>query len=313
MSFTWVFDAPTGTYKNRALSEKLYEAALAETHFVEHVIPQTEFGKKKGESITLTRVRNLAVPTNARLDELSQIPEDELALTTTTITVSEWGRAVPFTSFSTDLSAFNIENAVQNALKNQLKLVLDNAAAAAFKQARVKYVPTGATSSTITTNGVPGAAATANLNMWHVEEIRDYLFDTLWVPPAVGDDYIGIFRTLGLRGLKRDADWKDWYKYTDPSNKFNSEVGRIEGIRFIETNNSGALGKVGTGSVLGEGVIFGADAVAMAEVLTPELRAKVPGDYGRSLGVAWYGIFEFGIIWDTGNPGEARIIHVTSA
>lgn len=313
MPFTWVFDAPTGTYKNRALSSKLYAAALAEAHFVEHTLPQSEFGKKKGESITITRVRNLNVPTNAKLDELRQIPEDELALATTSITVSEWGRAVPFTSFSADLSEFNIENSVQNALKNQLKLVLDNAAAAAFKQAKVKYVPTGAATNSITTNGVPGATASANLNMWHVEEIRDYMYDTLNIPPAVGDDYVAIFRTLGLRGLKRDADWKDWYKYTDPSTKFNSEVGRVEGIRFIETNNSGALGKVGTGSVLGEGVVFGADSVAMAEVLTPELRAKMPTDYGRSLGVAWYGIFEFGLIWDTGNVGEARVVHVTSA
>jgi hypothetical protein len=38
----------------------------------------------------------------------------------------------------------------------------------------------------------------------------------------------------------------------------------------------------------------------------------VPEDYGRSKGVAWYGIFEFGLIWDTGNAGEAKIIHVTS-
>jgi hypothetical protein len=28
--------------------------------------------------------------------------------------------------------------------------------------------------------------------------------------------------------------------------------------------------------------------------------------------VAWYGIFQYGIIWDTGNAGEARIVHVTS-
>lgn len=313
MSFSWIFDAPTGTYKNHTLSAKLYEAAIAETKFVEHVSPVPSFGKKKGESVTLTRVRNIAEPTTAKLQELDRIPEDALALSTTTITVSEWGRAVPFTSFSADLSAFDIENAVQNALKNQLKLVLDTAAAAAFKQTKIKYVPTGATSNNITTNGVPGAAATANMNVWHVEEIRDYMYDTLFVPPAVGDDYIAIFRTLGLRGIKRDNNWSDWYKYTDPSAKFNGEVGRIEGIRFIETNHSNALGKVGTSSVLGEGVVFGADAVAMAEVLTPELRAKMPDDYGRALGVAWYGIFEFGLIWDTGNAGEARVLHVTSA
>jgi len=46
--------------------------------------------------------------------------------------------------------------------------------------------------------------------------------------------------------------------------------------------------------------------------MSPELRAAIPGDFGRSKAVAWYGILEFDIIWDTGNPGEARIVHVAS-
>ena len=99
---------------------------------------------------------------------------------------------------------------------------------------------------------------------------------------------------------------------TDPQAKFNGEVGRIEGIRFIESNHANALGKVGTSSVLGEGVVFGEDGVVMAEALTPELRAAMPTDFGRSKAVAWYGQLEFGLVWDTGNAGEARIIHVGS-
>ena len=93
---------------------------------------------------------------------------------------------------------------------------------------------------------------------------------------------------------------------------FRSEVGRIEGVRFIESNHARALGKVGASSALGEGVIFGADAVAMAEAMSPELRAAIPTDFGRLKAVAWYGILEFGIIWDTGNKGEAKVVHVGS-
>jgi N4-gp56 family major capsid protein len=311
--FTWTFDAPTGTYKSRALSERLYEAALQETIFMDHVKPIPAFGKRMGETVTLTRIKQLTEPTSAALSENERIPEDQLTINTTSITVKEWGRSVPFSSFSDDLSKFDIENATQNALKNQLKLYLDAAAAAAFKSAKIKYVPTSASAATITTNGTPGATAASNLNVFHLEEIRDYLYDTLFAPPANGEEYIGIFRTLALRGVMRDQAWVEWHKYTDPAAKFNGEVGRIEGIRLIETNHSTALGKVGSSSVLGEGVVFGADAVAMAEVLTPELRAKMPEDYGRSKGVAWYGIFEFGLIWDTGNAGEAKVVHVTSA
>ena len=70
---------------------------------------------------------------------------------------------------------------------------------------------------------------------------------------------------------------------------------------------------VGTVSGLGEGVVFGEDNVAMAEVLTPELRAGMPEDLGRSKVVGWYGILQFGLIWTTANAGQARVVHVASS
>ena len=310
--FTWTFDAPTGTYKNHKLSSRLYEAAVENSMFMDHVRPVEGYGRNNGETVTLTRVANITEPTSAALTESVRIPEDEFSLSTQTITVVELGRAVPYTSLSQDLSMFDTENPIQRKLREQMRLVLDSLAAAAFKRTQIKYQITGAATSTITTNGTFGGAASANMNIFHVEEIRDYMFDTLRAEPAVDGDYIGIFRTLGLRGIKRDADWEEWHKYTDPTVKFNGEVGRIESVRFLETNHANALGKVGTSSVLGEGVVFGADAVAMAEAMSPELRAAIPGDFGRAKAVAWYGILAMEPIWDTGNAGEANIVHVGS-
>ena len=310
--FTWVFDAPTGTYKSHAMSSKLFEAAIEETIFMDHVRPIDGFGRKKGETVTLTRVKALTEPTSATLDENMRIPEDTLTLTNTTITVSEIGRAVPYTSLSEELSEFDIGNVIQKELRRQMARVLDTKGSVPFKAAQVKYVPTGLASNNITTNGTAGAAATANLNTWHLEEIHDYLYDTLFCP-MIGEEYVGIFRNLALRGVMRDPSWEEWHKYTDPQAKYNGEVGRWESIRLIRTNHNNALAKKGTGSVLGEGVIFGEDAVALAEVLTPELRARPDtADFGRSKAVAWYGILEMGLIWDTGNAGEARVVHVSS-
>lgn len=310
--FTWTFDAPTGTYKNHAISGKLYEAAVQNSVFLDHTRPVEGFGRQSGESVTLTRIRNIAEPTSAVLDEGMRIPEDEFDMSTRQITVTELGRSVPFTSLAKDLSEFDVENPIQRKLKDQMRLVLDKLVATAFKSTLIKYAATGAATNNITTNGTFGAASTVNMNLFHVEEIRDYLYDTLQAPPAEGDDYVGIFRTLGLRGIKRDTKWDEWHKYTDPQAKWNGEVGRIEGVRFIESNHATALGKVGTSSVLGEGVVFGEDGVAMAEAMTPELRAAIPGDFGRARAVAWYGILAFGLIWDTANAGEARVVHVGS-
>lgn len=310
--FSWTYDQPTNTYKNHHISGKLFEAAVENSVVTPHAGTVDGFGKNMGESVTLIRVRNIAEPSSADLDEMLRIPEDEFDMASKVITVGEIGRAVPYTSLARDLGKFDIENPIQRKLRDQMRLVLDTKAAAAFKLAKIKYAPTSASAATITTNGTFGTAALANMNYFHVEQIRDYMFDTIHAPPVDGDKYIGIFRTLGLRGLKRDDKWEEWHKYTNPQAKMNGEVGEIEGIRFIESNHANAFGKVGTGSVLGEGVIFGQEGIALAEAMTPELRAAVPGDFGRARAVAWYGILAYDIVWDTGNAGEARVVHVGS-
>jgi N4-gp56 family major capsid protein len=311
--FQWQFDAPTGVFKQHALSRRLYWAALENSVFMDHVSAIPSFGKNKGENVTLTRISSISEPTSANLTEGERIPEDSHSISTVAILAVEIGRAVPYTSLSQDLSFFDVQNSIQRRLRDQMRLVMDTKAAAAYKAAQVKYIPTGLAGGTFDTDGTASTSATANWNVFHIEEVRDYLFDTLQTPPAEGDDYIAIFRTLGLRGIKRDPAWEEWHKYTDPQAKFNNEIGRIENVRHIETNHANALAKKGTGSVLGEGVVFGSDNVALAEVMTPELRAAMPDDFGRSKAVAWYGILEFGLIWDTANAGEARVVHVTSS
>jgi N4-gp56 family major capsid protein len=312
-NFTWVADAPNGVYKSHEMSSALRKAAIQETKFLQFVKPEPGYGKKSGDTITITRISNLAIPTTGVLSELTKIPEDQLTITTVGITVSEYGRSVPYTEFSDDLSMFNMENIVQRALKDQMKVILDNAGAAAFKTGLVKAVATGVASLTTSTNGIAPAQATANLNMFHVQAIRDLMFSTYYVPPWEGDDYVCMISTTAKRSLITDPDWETWHKYTDPQAKYNGELGRIENIRFVEVNNPGALlPAIGLAGVAGEAVFFGADAVAMAVVLDPELRAAIPGDFGRQKAVAWYGILNFGVIWTTANPGEAKIVHFTS-
>lgn len=311
-TFTWNFDAPTGTYKNHAMSTKLHQAAVEKSVFVDYARPVDGYGRKRGESVTLTRIARLTEPSSAVLIENERIPEDSFSISTKQITVQELGRSVPFTSLSQDLSEFDLENPIQSKLREQMTLVLDTLAAAALTAAQVKYVPTGPTSKNIATTGTAGAQASSNMNVWHVEEIRDYMVDTLFTPMLDGENYVGIFRTLGLRGIKRDSDFEEWHKYTSPEKKLNSEVGKLEQIRFVETNHNNALGKIGASSVLGEGVVIGEDALVMAEAMTPELRAAMPTDFGRARAVAWIGLLKFSEVWDTGNAGQARCVHVTS-
>lgn len=312
-NFTWTFDAPSGVYKSHEMSSALRKAAIAETKFMQFVKPEPGYGKKSGDTITISRISNLVVPSSGQLQENMKIPEDVLTITTVAITVTEWGRSIPYTGFAEDLSMFDIENVCQRALKDQMKLIMDNAAAASFKTAQIVATATGVASISFATNGVAPAQAQANLQMYHVEQIRDYMFSTLHVPPYEGDDYVALVSTKAKRGLVNDPAWETWHKYTDPESKWNGEIGRIENIRFVEVNNTSALsGSIGLNGVCGQAIFFGADAVAMAVVLDPELRAAIPGDYGRQRGVAWYGILNFGMVWTTANPGEARTVFLSS-
>lgn len=311
--FTWTLDGLSDTYKQHALSKKLMRQSVEESHFMAYVRPVDGFGKNKGEQVTIVRLSDINEPTSAVLTEGTRIPEDSVALSSKTITVTEFGRAVPYTSLSLELSAFDLEQPIQAELLNQQKLTLDSAAAVAFKASLIKYTPTGVATRTIDTAGSAAAVIASNMNMFHVEEIVDYLYDTLRAPAWAGDDFVGIFRTKSLRGIKRDPAWEQWKVYNSPEAKSTGEIGRVEGLRFVKTNHNTALGLKGPSSVLGEGVVFGKDAVALAEAITPELRASRPEDFGRVRSVAWYGVLAFGLIWDTGNAGEAKVMHVTGA
>lgn len=314
-SHSWTYDSPSGVFRNHALSNDIRMAAIAKTIFMQFSKPVDNFGPKKGSNVTITRVSNVAVPSDDSLVELDRIPEDTFSLSTQAIATVERGRAIPYTSLDIDLSYFDLEGAIQKKLRDQLKLRLDYLSATAFKAGQVKAIPDGVASLTMDTDGTASTLAGANLNVYHVEQLRDQLYSTYNVAPYAGEDYMAILSTKAARGIKRDPNWEKWKIYTDQEAKFNSEIGRIEGIRFVESNNTSALSaSLGTGSVLGEAVFFGDDPIAMASVRDPELRAKESEDYGRAKGVAWYGNYGFDQIWkDSATAGEARVIHVTSA
>lgn len=312
---SWTYDAPSGVYKNHAISSDIRMASIAMTKFMQFSKPVDGYGAKKGSNVTITRVSNVAVPSDDSLNELERIPEDTLSLSTQAISVTERGRAIPYTSLSLDLAYFDLENAIQKKLRDQLSLRLDALSATAFKAGQVKAIPDGIASLTMDTDGTASTTAAANLNVYHIEQLRDQLYSTYNIAPYSGEDYMAIVSTKGRRGIMRDPNWEKWKTYGDPGAKFNGEIGRLEGIRFVESNNTNALSQsLGSGSVLGEAVFFGDDPIAMASVHDPELRAKESEDYGRSKGVAWYGVYGFDQIWkDSATAGEARVIHVTSA
>lgn len=318
-TFTWEYDAPTGVYKNHALSGELLKVAALRFIFVPFTKKIDSFGKGMGESITLIHYKPLSQPTTAQLDEETRIPIDQLTMGKTSITVQEWGRGLEYTDLAKQLSKFDPDQPAQKGLEDQMNYAMDVAAAAEFigTDAKICFIPTSLTGGTWDTDGTASAAATSNLTKNHMAAIRDYMAKDIHVPFWQGNHYAGVFATKALRGLKDDKTIEAWYMYLRKGDLiYNSEIGQIESIRCMECVIEESLSNsIGTSNVTGEGVVFGEDAVARIEIEAPHLRAQpnYKGDFGRRHAVAWYGTIAYGVIWPTATDREAKIVKIRSA
>lgn len=57
-------------------------------------------------------------------------------------------------------------------------------------------------------------------------------------PTADGEYYAGIIHPHVVGDIRLNSDWADWNKYTTPEAMYKGEIGRIHGVRFIETTES---------------------------------------------------------------------------
>ncbi len=319
MATTWTFDAPSGIYKNHYISNKLLHVAVEEMKMVPFTSPINDFGKGKGESVTLMHIKHVDEPTTAELSETTRIPIDTVEMGSRQITLVEMGRGIEHSHLFELLSKFDIVNEIQKALKLQMERVMDTAAAAAFKHTDVKviFIPTSLTGGTWDTDGTPSTAAANNLSFDHMGVISDYMVGDLHVPFYESDNYVGCFARKALRGLKGDPLWQAVHMYLKKGELFfKGEVGMAENIRCVQVNRENALSNsIGTGSITGEGVVFGDEGVARVEAEAPHLRLdpNYQGDFGRTKAVAWYGVIKFAPFWATATDGEAKIIRIASS
>lgn len=315
MAYQWIPDVPGGPLRNRFLSSDLRHASVAKTVALQFARPETGYGRRDGDTLTIQRVGNLQVPTSSVLGRNKKVPIDKLAVNTTTVTVSRMGRGIEVDEEVEILAEFDPKNMHQIALTKQLRQVMDAACGVAMKTGLTTYTPTGASTFVIGTDGGATAPiATSNMNVAHVRNIKAHLYDTLLAEPYEDDYYVCLSSYKGLAGVRHDPEYREWRRFLKPDEPFfKGLTGEVEGIRFVETNNKALLGNVGASGVLGEQIYFGADAFVMAEVQSPELRMTV-GPHGLQTSIVWIGTLGFGAVWDSSSaaPGEARVVRVMS-
>lgn len=305
----WIWDAPNAVYKNHSLSKNIRRQAIADTQFMRFVRPEPGYGKKRGESVTITRI--LSLPLAGRVNEHDRLPQGHPAIQTKQVSVSEWGFKLETTEFEENLTHFDLRNQYQGLLRDQIALTMDKMVADALKTTPYLYIPVS-TGGVFDTDGTASTTADVNLTISDLRNIHDELKGTLKCPPFRNGKYVGILSTKAARGIKNDSEYKDWLAPTTSQPLINGMLKDVENFTLIETNHYDALSNgVGSSSVMGEAVFFGADAGFLVEVMTPELRAGIPEDLGRFREFGWVGELEAGLTWE--QAATARAIYATSA
>ncbi len=316
----WALNASGGYLANAKLSKTLRNATQPMFKFRQFTRMEKAIGKGKGDTVDFNKVSNVQTAGGA-ISESNRIPESNILLKRGTLVLQEYGNAIPYTGKLDDLSEFAVDNMITVALRNDMAKAMDLAVATKFKESDISYSPTTASAGTFDVDGTVNTSALVNMNVFHVKEIIDAMKTGVYatigtgnpVPPWDGENYVCIASVKALRGIKDDPDFEEVVKYADPERLLTGEVGRFYGCRFIETNNTAALSNgVGSGSVLGECIFFGSDPVIESVAVAEEIRAKIPEDYGRSKGVAWYALLGFENVWDFSTDGEDHIVVVRS-
>jgi len=311
-------DAQGGYYLNPRLSQSLRYALKPLMKFRQFVGVKEGWGKGVGDTLYFNKITGINT-SGGTLVETNTMPENQYSIGRGTIVLSEWGNSIPFTGKLEALSEFDVTDPTQRVLRDDMASVLDKACGLEYKKTQRKYICLTTNTGTFESRADGNTFATSNIakvgpSVYHLEEITDWLRRNN-IPPWDGEDYIGIFSVNALRTIMRDGAWEDAAKYGDPERLFAGECGRIRGVRCIRETNYlvNTLGSSSGTNNLGEGIVFGAENVMEGIALPEELRQKIPTDYGRSKGIAWYGIMGWEKIYKSTDSGQNdHIVHITS-
>lgn len=276
-------------------------------------------GKKKGDTFTWDVVSDVATAGQV-LIETNTMPETNITITQGTLTITEAGNSVPYSGKLDNLSKFPVEDIIKKAMKNDAVKSFDRLAWAQFNQTLLRAIPTGGTASaavTLYTNGTVTGTNSIAYNNGHAKSIVDQMKERN-IPAYIADDYYAIAWPTTLRTFKNNLETIHQYSDTGFNLIMNGEIGRYENVRYIEQTNiakgtgtDGVTQTTWTNGVSDWIFFFGNDTVAEAIAVPEEMRGKIPTDYGRSKGIAWYYLGGFGIVHTL--AVNARIVKWDSA
>jgi len=211
----------------------------AQPHLVHH-----QFGQKRpiprgsGKTIEFRKFTPLAKALTPLTEGVTPAG-NQLDVTATTATVSQYG---DYIVMSDVLELTAIDNVIVEAtrlLGNQAGLTMDTVVRNQIVSGtNVMYAPkinasTGAETEVLSRADLD---ITCVLTVDLVEQVYTKL--KAHNTPKIDDCYICIAHPNALYDLKRDPDWRKPHEYKDTTNLYEGEVGKISGVRFVESTEA---------------------------------------------------------------------------
>jgi hypothetical protein len=302
----WGTNSLGGYMYSDELSDVIRTAMQPMSRFQQHcdAADFTDKGYGKGELFNWNIYSDIATQ-GGRLDENQKMPESNFTITQGSGTIREFGNSVAYSGKLDDLSKQPVKQIIHKALKNDANKAFEAESRAQFYATKLTVQPASGTSTTaitVETSGTAGSVNNLAMSSTHVKLISDAMKERN-IPVYADGNYRCIGRPSTFRGFKDNLEALHSYVSEGFNMILNGEVGRAyEGIRFFEQTTIAS--QAWTNSKSDEAYFFGEDTVIEAIVCPPEIRGKIPTDFGRDKGVAWYALEGFALVHTTAAQGR---------
>lgn len=295
----WGIDRLGGFMYSDQLSTYLRKQVQPMMRFRQFCSAKEAFEYGRGDTFHWSIYSNVKT-SGGRLKENQAMPETNFEISQGSLVIEEFGNSVAYTKKLDNLSKVPVESIIESALKDDCAKRLDYEAYYQFRQTRLTAYPLSGTDPSVAVieaqtaaGGNPAVTNNVGLGLGHVKSIVDSMKERN-IPGFDGDDYFALARPSTFRPIRNQLE--DLVKYVQSGwqNIRLGEIGKYEGVRFVEQTNIPS--QAWTNGKSDEAFFFGGDTVTEAVTDPEQIRGKLPGDFGRDKGIAWYYMGGFGIV-----------------
>ena len=228
---------PTLSVENKMFYDKalLVEAQPALVH--DQFAQKRPIPKNGGKKIEFRKFASLPKATTPLTEGVT--PDGKsLEVTAIEAEVAQYGDYITYSDIL-DLTA--IDPVVTEAVKvlgNQAGLTLDTITRNVLQSGtNVYYCPKiGADGKTTEVSDRSELDATCKLTVDVVKKVVALLSASN--APKINGDYVAIIHPYVAYDLMSDPHWEEMHKYAKPENLYEGEIGRIAGVRFVQTSEA---------------------------------------------------------------------------